>query len=187
MLKIATHNSATGEKSANLLSCLIVPFTRTQSKTIKEQYEAGCRSFDIRIKPYKGEFHCAHGLWISKRTAKSILDEINSFKDKCDVCVTYEGVCKNRNEFLDFINTFDVYKNITFGDICIKFAEGERIKASYERIRPAQIGYRGGIQGFLSLNGSSWHTYLPLPWLWDRLYSRPHIFDENNFIYVDFL
>jgi hypothetical protein len=47
---IATHNSATGEKPANILSWFLIPFCRTQSKTIKEQYEAGCRLFDLRVR-----------------------------------------------------------------------------------------------------------------------------------------
>ena len=48
MNKIATHDSATGEKGRGFLSFLVTPFAKTQSKTIKEQYDAGCRSFDIR-------------------------------------------------------------------------------------------------------------------------------------------
>ena len=50
MNKIATHDSATGEKGRGFLSFLVTPFAKTQSKTIKEQYDAGCRSFDIRVK-----------------------------------------------------------------------------------------------------------------------------------------
>ena len=49
-MKIATHDSATGERGQGFLSWLVTPFAKTQSKTIKEQYEAGCRMFDIRIK-----------------------------------------------------------------------------------------------------------------------------------------
>ena len=44
MNKIATHNSSTGEKGKGFLSFLVTPFAKTQSKTIKEQYDAGCRS-----------------------------------------------------------------------------------------------------------------------------------------------
>ena len=41
MLKIATHDSATGESGRGLLSRLVTPFARTQGKTIREQYDAG--------------------------------------------------------------------------------------------------------------------------------------------------
>ena len=38
-VKIATHDSATGEKGRGFLSFLVAPFAKTQSKTIKEQYD----------------------------------------------------------------------------------------------------------------------------------------------------
>ena len=47
--KIATHDSATGERSKNFLHALGKPFAQTQNKTIKEQYEVGVRYFDLRI------------------------------------------------------------------------------------------------------------------------------------------
>ena len=56
MRKIATHDSATGEKSKGFLSWIGTPFARTQRKTLREQYEAGCRMFDIRVKLVDGEW-----------------------------------------------------------------------------------------------------------------------------------
>ena len=50
MNKIATHDSATGEKGKGFLSFLVSPFAKTQSKSLQEQYDAGCRSFDIRVR-----------------------------------------------------------------------------------------------------------------------------------------
>ena len=75
MKLIATHDSATGEKGKGILSWLGTPFAKTQSKTIKEQYEAGCRMFDIRVKLIDNEWYCAHGLWRTKRTAYDKLEE----------------------------------------------------------------------------------------------------------------
>ena len=43
MYKIATHNSATGEKGSGIISWFGTPFAKTQSKTIAQQYEYGCR------------------------------------------------------------------------------------------------------------------------------------------------
>ena len=54
-VKIATHDSATGEKGKGFLSFLVSPFAKTQSKTIKEQYDAGCRSFDMCIEKRRKE------------------------------------------------------------------------------------------------------------------------------------
>lgn len=189
MWKIATHDSATGEKGKGVISWLVTPFARTQSKTIAEQYAAGCRSFDIRIKKVKGEWHCAHGLWISKRTLVSIIEEINNFDDRCDVCLTYEGRIDNNDEIISLFNILrGTYKNINWGELSVKYgknAKGVRVK--YDTVVEAQPTYRWGKKGFLPLDGSSWHTYIPIPWLWDRLYKRPHVFDEKVFTFVDFL
>ena len=103
-MKIATHDSATGERGKGLLSLIGTPFARTQSKTIKEQYEAGCRMFDIRLKLCGKEWRCAHGLWKSKRLAEDIIKEINSFTDTCYVTLTYEGKNKRKQEFVEFVN-----------------------------------------------------------------------------------
>lgn len=189
MKKIATHDSATGEKG--LWYCLpLVPFAKTQSKTIKEQYEAGCRSFDIRLKHHFGAWRCAHGLWFTKRTAMDILNEINEFPEKCQVCLTYEGTSNNVPDFTHFIGILKTtFTNIIYGSSAIKYGkEGmKKFKIKYEILDAPQDGYEGGVQGFLPLDGRSWHTFLPIPWLWDKLYKRPHQFNEEKFTYVDFL
>lgn len=88
-MKIATHNSATGEVSATWVDALLVPFARCQSKTIREQYEAGCRYFDVRYKysDRKGYYVCAHGLWESKRSLRDVIQEIDELGG-CYVMVT---------------------------------------------------------------------------------------------------
>lgn len=75
-MKIATHNSSTGESGHGIISWLVTPFAKCQSKTIQEQYEAGCRYFDIRVRNTKRGYICAHGLWESKRYFIDILMEI---------------------------------------------------------------------------------------------------------------
>ena len=192
MEKIATHHSATGEQGKGFLSFIVTPFAKTQSKTIKEQYEAGCRSFDIRVKKDKdGVYICAHGLWTSKRYASDILSEINSFPENCQVCVTYEGCIDNQNDYeayeyyCDWCKTS--FKNITWVKFCIKYNKKSTVKVSYDVVIQGEKNYSGGIHGFLPLDGSSWHTYIPIPWLWDRIYHRPHTFNEDKFTFVDFL
>ena len=189
-LKIATHDSATGEASHGLISLLVLPFAKTQNKTIKQQYDAGCRSFDIRVRWDKRRplYVCAHGLWKSKRSAASILNQINEFKDRCEVCITYEGVCKDVEKFSAKVTSWRLhFDNIIYGSICTKYATKVSTKVDYIKIQYADKEYSGGIQGFLPLDGRSWHTYLPIPWLWDRLYKRPHKFNDEEFTFVDFL
>lgn len=189
MLKIGTHDSVTGEKGKGFISWLVTPFAKTQSKTIKAQYNAGCRSFDIRIKKHKNEWHCAHGIWISKRTLKSIIQEINAFPERCYVTITYEGKIDNNEEIIALFNKMKIaYKRIIWGALSVKYGkESTSIKVKYDVVVKPQPKYEYGVQGFLPLDGRSWHTYLPIPWLWDRLYKRPHVFNENVYNIVDFL
>lgn len=189
MLKIATHDSATGEKSKNLLSVLLIPFARTQSKTIAEQYNAGCRSFDLRIKKVKNEWYCAHGLWISKRTFKNIIQEINTFAERCYVSVTYEGHIENNDEIIELFNKAKIaYKRIIWGALSVKYGkDSSGVKVKYDVVISPQPKYVGGKQGFLPLDGHSWHTFLPIPWLWYKCYFCPNKFNETEFTFVDFL
>lgn len=187
-LLIATHDSVTGEKGSGILSLIMTPFAKTQSKTLKQQYEAGCRMFDIRVKPTKKGWKCAHGLWTSKEYVESYLMLINSFKD-CYICVTYEGKLtgeKKRNEFINIVNYWkEAFKSINWGPIAAKYTNNGT-KVDWETIIPAEK-WKSAKQGFLPLDGTTWQTYIPIPWLWNKIYTTPHTFDEDSFTFVDFL
>lgn len=116
MLKIATHNSATGEHPKDFISWITSPVYRTQNKTIKEQYLAGCRSFDIKINNIEGEWHCTNKKFVTKRTAESIIEEINEFFDRCQVSITYEGT--DIDNFKKLVHRWkSKYTNIIYGGI----------------------------------------------------------------------
>lgn len=93
-MKIATHNSATGEQGKGFLSWLVTPFSKCQRKTLIEQYDAGCRYFDIRVRYHYG-WVCAHGLWESKQDAWRLLANLDRHAyqrgEKCYISLTYEG------------------------------------------------------------------------------------------------
>lgn len=190
MLKIATHDSATGEKG-NWWSWLFIPFAKTQTKTIKEQYDAGCRDFDIRIRKVCGKWKCAHGLWVTSRTAEDIIKEINNFTDKCSVMITYEGGYKDNDLFISYVQKLkSLYTHIGYGRVAVKYGKDSTgVKVKYDYILDADKDWRDApaVQGFLPLDGRSWHIYLPIPWLWDRIYKRPHVFNEEYYVCVDFL
>ena len=189
MEKIATHDSATGEKGKGFVSWLVTPFARTQGKTIREQYDAGCRSFDIRVRKSGDTWHCAHGPWMSKRTLMEIIYEIESFEDRCQVCVTYEGKIDGNEELKRlFEDLRKACTHIIWGYLAVKYGkDSSGVVVKYDIVSGGDKEYEGGDQGFLPLDGRSWHTYLPIPWLWDRIYKRPHKFNEERFTYVDFL
>lgn len=190
MKKIATHNSASGERPKNLLSCLVLPFARTQSKTIEEQYNAGCRYFDIRVKWVGGELYCAHGLFTTARTAHDILREINGFPEKCYVILTYEGRIKGEKELEEFrlsVECFQqIFRYINWGQTAVKYTD-RGIKVDWKVILPALEPSEKCVQGFLPLDGRSWQTYLPIPWLWKKIYHNRPKFSEENYLMVDFL
>lgn len=178
MKKIATHNSATGEAGHGLLSWLVVPFARTQRKTIREQFDAGCRSFDIRVRKTKRGWVCAHGLWESERSAEDILKEIDYFGERTEVAVMYEGKgCEEYDAFATKVRTRS--RNIVWGSFTCKRSS---MVCQY-----ADPEYSGGKQGFIVLDGRSWHTYIPIPWLWSLIYTRKKKFNEDTFTFVDFL
>ena len=187
-MKIATHNSATGEKAGSFLSWLLTPFAKCQSKTIKQQYEAGCRMFDIRIRWTNDEWHCAHGLWYTKRYASDILHEINCFPKSCYVLITYEGKLKNEQDkkaLLSFCNwAKTAFPNIKFGDIAAKYVDDDT-KVDWVILESGKVAKNK--QGFLPLDGNHWQTYLPIPWLWKKLYFNKPKFDNKIYTFVDFL
>lgn len=190
MLKIATHNSATGE-TPMWYSWLLIPFARCQSKTIKEQYEAGCRLFDIRFKLVGDKWRMAHGIFVIKRTAEDIIKEINSFEDSCSITITYEGNSEHRDVFLGFIEKLKtLYTNIKYGPIAIKYGKDSKgVKSEYEYISYGDPNWidKPSRSHFVVLDGKTWHTYLPIPWLWKKIYYNKPEFSEDIYTYVDFL
>lgn len=175
---IGTHNSGTGEASKGLLSCLIAPFAKCQSKTIQQQYDAGCRYFDLRVTFIGDKLYLAHGLWKSKTSLEEALEVLNKYNDVY-VSITYEHNIDNIDIYKLYIdNIYNIYNNIKYTYIAIKNPKWTVIES---------INSISTIQGFKSLDGSSWHTYIPIPWFWDRVLSRPHKFNNEIFTLVDFL
>ena len=184
MNKIGTHNSATGEKGSGLLSWLVTPFAKCQSKTIEEQYNAGSRVFDLRVKFIKNKgLKFAHGIWYSSVDIHNILTFLND--KKCYVLMTYEGSFGKNFTEKDYLHSIEDikyrFKDIRWLDISVKRGyEGkwQTLVASNHNL-PIK-------QGFVALDGSSWHTLIPIPWLWNKLYSVGKMSD-NWHLLLDFL
>lgn len=188
-MKIATHDSATGERGQGLLSWLVAPFAKTQSKTIKEQYDAGCRMFDIRIRRIDNEWKCAHGCWHTQRTAEEIINEINGFPEECYVTLTLEGDYEQAYLFSVYVAHLKAtYKHIHWGGVAVKYGVGSSlIKVKYDYLEPYPKDFPPNRQGFLPLDGKTWHILLPIPYLWKRIYYDKPIFNEDIYTFVDFL
>jgi hypothetical protein len=176
-MKIATHNSGTGESGGGILSFLGSPFSKCQSKTIIEQYNYGVRLFDLRVRKYKDKWVFAHGLWHSKTSIFKVLNDLNNISKDSYILVTYEG--KIDNSFLDIVEEwFKIYSNLNLVEVAIKKPKWKVLK-SYKR-----VPYK---QHFKVLDGRSWHTYLPIPWLWKKLYYKEPKFNNTTYTMVDFI
>lgn len=173
---IATHNSATGERGQGFLSWLVSPFSKCQSKTLAEQWEAGCRYFDIRYKwsDKRGCYICAHGLWQSERSLREVLAEIDEL-GKCYVMVTCERGAPLPKSAIRHIIANHV--NICFTYFSRKMP---RWKLDYCNI---QIPH---INGYQMLGWHDWHTLIPIPRLWKCFYKEPPM-NEDKFTFIDFL
>ena len=189
-LKIATHDSMSGEPSM-WFSIPLIPFARTQSKTIYQQWQAGCRMFDLRAKFVCGKWRGAHGLWYSKTGLEETLELLNTLSnptsDPIEIALTYEGRSKSSEEFLIKAEVWKAkYTNLVWGVISAKYSDNS-IKVNYDILIPADKNAHGGIQSFLPLDGNHWQTFLPIPWLWKQFYFKNVEFNTKQFQFVDFL
>lgn len=178
-MKIATHNSGTGEKSGGILSAILTPFARCQSKSIMQQYDAGCRYFDFRVRKINGEYAFCHGLWESATTLNEVLLQLGrKGMSKVYVMLTYEGECKDKAAFVDdMLALTKPFGNVIVTTINVKKPKWECLAKIHD------VPYRNA---YKVLDGSSWHTYLPIPWLWTKVMQKKE-FNENEFTFVDFL
>lgn len=185
MLKIATHNSCTGEPSKGLLSHLVIPFARCQGKTIYDQFHAGCRLFDIRATICRdGQYRPAHGLWTCKRTIPEILAELNVLaatdpENPTYITITYEHRNTYPAAFITEVKAWMAkFKNIHFLEIAVKKPTWTVLE------RFASVPSKSD---FIALNRNHWQMWLPIPWLWKTIYYPTPSFTEDKFTYVDFL
>lgn len=196
MLKKATHNSSTAERPRwwDILSWLMIPFARTQTKTIQEQLDNGVRMFDLRIKKSFGEYHSGHGLYTTKRTFEDILSQIHDAADPLSdpiyVSIAYEGKLSSIDEFelfkADILSLKYKYPKIKYGEIVVKYTDDD-FKVDWVKVMPPEDGYPCSQSQFKALNGKNWQTFIPIPWLWKKIYNNHVEFNEDYFIFVDFI
>lgn len=177
MMKIATHNSVTGESGHGFISWLITPFVKCQSKTIQEQIEYGVRLFDLRVRKNKKRgWVGAHGPWETKRNIEDILCQINHIGN-CYVNMTCEDY--ETEEYKESVEAWiKKYSKISFCCINIK---KPKWKCLYD------VNKVVSVDEFIHLDWSSWHTLLPIPWIWKKVYYNNPTFNCSYFSFVDFI
>ena len=184
MQLIATHNSATGERSKNWFCRLMTPIARCQALTIEEQYHEGCTYFDLRVRRSRdGSYRLCHGLWQSGKTLGKVLDELNRCSRMCashpKVTVFYEGKLKTeakRDRFLnDMYDYMKAYVNIDFVSLGVKLPHWRTLR-SFANV-PNKQDYK-------KITG--WSVMLPIPFLWWMFRPDPQ-FNTETYTMVDFL
>ena len=146
--------------------------------------------FDLRVKRHKNEWKCAHGLFITKKTIWDILDELNFLAQTDEenpviVNITYEGKLKDKEQFIKLAtDVMNIYRNIQFGDFFTKYPKWQKVFDGNQRTfyEPNE-----NYKQYKPLDFSSWHTLIPIPWLWKQFYYKHPTFNEKSFTLVDFL
>ena len=188
MYKIATHNSATGERGKCLLHSLFSVFSKCQTKTIREQYEAGARYFDLRVD--KNLVLC-HGLWRAKKTLQDVVVEMRRYvKDSVYVAVTIEHNYSDKevewlkDEILDTINLGGGGVKLVY--IAKKKPDWECLKV-YRQIKviPAYLSVPTPSQ-YLTGEIKDWRRYIPIPAYLKKITPEAE-YSGDAFIMVDFL
>lgn len=180
---MATHNSGTGERSKGLLSWLVMPFSRCQKLTIREQFEKGVRFFDLRAKKTNGGYIVQHGLWKASMSLNEAIKTIGelaaSTQETAYVILTYEGRLENANEEemfkKDMHGIVSNYSYIILSSINVKLPEWRTL----ETVHPVYVK-----QSYTKIVG--WKILLPIPFLW-WLLSKKEEFKDEYFTMVDFV
>lgn len=161
----ATHNSATGERPANLWARLFPFVAKCQTKSIRQQDIEGVRLFDIRVRyDRQGRLVCCHGLAVYDKTLKDVVIDLChniDLYERPDVwlMVTYEGeLDDDRHEdfIADVSETVKGYEGIHIGHISVKLPEWNIISPN-----PKQPRYECNYTKIVG-----WKVMLPFPRLW---------------------
>lgn len=164
---VGTHDSITGEKGKGFLSWLVTPFAKTQTKTLAGQYAAGARFFDIRVKRHRGKWYGAHGLWRSKKDIHEIVNELDGMGGDVYCDITLEGTDRDVEAFMELVEGLVSWnmRRLHIHCACVKLPKW-KVVGTYN----TSISHMAVHHCFKTLDRSSWHTLIPIPWLWNRIY-----------------
>lgn len=189
MIKIATHDSGTGEKSKNFIHRLFEPFAKTQTKTIEEQFNAGARYFDLRVDK---NYDICHGLWKAEKNLFEVLADLEYLACKNQVKIYYTlTVERNFKDIESFIEKLKAlisnYPSINCVCINRKRPVWTTIY-SFKKIglKPDYVSVPTP-EEYKTFDFKNWRRYIPIPKILNSLYKRKYKFNENYFVMVDFL
>ena len=187
MIKIATHDSGTGEKSKNLLHAIGKVFAQTQTKTIKEQYEVGCRYFDLRVDK---DLVLCHGLWKANKDLAQIMTEMSKFDEEVYVRVVierkysdkvYDELCKRIRKTINLRGKgkvkLDYIAHKIPWEVIVAYRSIKMINAYLSVPTPKK---------YLTLAHKDLRRYIPIPRVLKMVTPKVE-FNDKVFTMVDFL
>lgn len=187
MAKIATHDSATGERSKNLLHALFTPFARCQTKTIKQQYLFGVRYFDLRVDK---DLTFCHGLWKANKKLADILLEMRGYVTE----TTYITVTIER-KYSDEVNNKLMRKIRNLVNLhgrMVKLVYIAKKKPSWTILKECySVDVKAGYlsvptpKQYLTLSIKDWRRYIPIPWALKKITPKVD-FSSKWFTMIDF-
>lgn len=186
-MKLATHDSATGERSKNLLHSLFSIFAKTQTKTIKEQYEVGVRYFDLRVDK---RLDLCHGLWKANKNLVDILSELKEYAtEPVYITITIERRYSEQvyRDILDQIDTLLGYYCKDIITVYIAKKKPWEVLVYYTKV-PVVAGYLSvpTPKQYLTLPFKDWRRYIPIPKYLKKITPNTEV-GENTFLMVDFV
>ena len=193
---LGTHNSATGEKPADLVSRLGAPIAKCQNRTISQQLEAGVRLFDLRVKPYRRrsglyfplehieDCTLGHGMCDYSITLRDALRLICDFGKENGremyVLVTLEDdACGLEEKFaVDVIKLVAPMPYVTLLEVNVKRPEWTQLWRNHS----SEVTYR---KDYPLIGGL--RMLLPFPWIWNKFIDyRPQV-DAQVYSLRDFV
>lgn len=183
---VGTHNSATSLPSGGWGSVLVAPFSRCQRLSLEEQYAAGCRDYDFRVRLLRGRWVFAHGLWHSAADVRSTLRTLDAYVDGAEreetmhgrkvaptfFSVTYEGHMErdgvSRDEFGQFVvDLWLELPSLVLTEVMVKHPAWRVIAYNAETAHEFPKLFKA--YDVLTLKPWRWRTLLPVPLLWAAL------------------
>ena len=181
-MKLASHNSGTGEKPYNIWAKLFGIFCKCQDKTIAEQYQTGVRLFDLRVREIDGVWRLCHGIAQYSKTLDEVFTEFLALHYKTNedliVMLTYEGKVSPSKEYWfieEMTSMVSKYPYILLGSISIKKPKWKTLVMT--KNQPTCI------QNYPKLIG--WKALLPIPILWNIF--KKTIDSDECYVMEDFI
>lgn len=192
-----SHNSATGHKLLGwqkYFSWIINPFTKCQSKTLREQVKAGIRLFDIQVNYKDGKWLASHGIaWYDVEPIKELYFLANEYGTTFDIILGYDYHYNHQYEYSLFAALLDDMNKRYYPQLKVVRVYHEN---PYECILNTltQATEKYWTTSWAKSKMDKWwkfYYYLPIPILWKKLYGK--IWDgvactsSNQYYITDFV